>query len=252
MCRTAPPTPRTWRACKVEPVKGVGKGAGWLLRDPQGRPLRRFFDSRYDGVTKGTGIDVWSYYQDGVETYREQYVNTAAEPDQMHYRWLNQAGSKWGVDLNKDGKIDTWKVISPEEVSQEITQAVVKNDFARLQALLITEDELKAPDLPADLAKRGRAGRAAAADRFKETVAKVALTDKSHWLHLETEAPHLIPVDGGRDLLEHAHATIVVETARQERLDSDRRNGPGRLGLADHRGPGPRRHGHQGRRRRRR
>jgi len=207
------PDPTEVKTCKVERVNGVGKGSGWLLRDPQGRPLRRFFDSRYDGVTKGTGIDVWSYYQDGIETYREQYVNTAAEPDQMHYRWLNQAGSKWGIDLNRDGKIDTWKVISPEEVSQEITQALVKNDFARLQALLITEDELKSPDLPAELVKRARTARAAAADRFKETAAKLALTDKAHWLHLETEAPHLIPGDGGRDLLVHARGTIVVETA---------------------------------------
>src|SRR5262249_54650284 len=147
-----------------------GKGAGWLLRDSQGRALRRFFDSQYDGVRK-SGIDVWSYYQDGIETYREQYVNTDAEPDQMHYRWLNQAGSKWGVDLNKDGKIDTWKVISPEELSQEIVQALPKNDFARIQALMPTDAELK--DLPADVARRARDGRAAAATKFKETQAKL-------------------------------------------------------------------------------
>jgi hypothetical protein len=206
------PDAKDVEACKVEPVKGQGKGAGWLLRDPQGRPLRRFFDSNYDGKNK-TGIDVWSYYQDGVETYREQYVNTAAEPDQMHYRWLNHGGSKWGIDVNKDGKIDAWKVISPEEVSQEVVQALAKNDFARLQALLITDAELKSLDLPADLAKRAREGRAGAAAKFKETAAKLALTDKSHWLHLETEAPHLIPAEGGRDVLVHARGTVVVETA---------------------------------------
>jgi hypothetical protein len=206
------PDAKDVEACKVEGVKGQGKGAGWLLRDPQGRPLRRFFDSNYDGVKK-TGIDVWSYYQDGAETYREQYVNTAAEPDQMHYRWLNQGGSKWGIDFNKDGKIDAWKVISPEEVSQEIVQALVKNDFARFQALLLTDAELKLPDLPADLARRAREGRAAAAAKFKEAHDKLALTDKSHWLHLETEAPHLVPGEGGRDVLEHARGTIVVDTA---------------------------------------
>ncbi|HKI34421.1 MAG TPA: thioredoxin-like domain-containing protein [Gemmataceae bacterium] len=199
-------------ACKVEPEKGKDKGAGWLLRDPQGRPLRRFYDTQYDGVNKTT-IDVWSYYQDGVETYREQFVNTAADPDQMNYRWLNQGGSKWGTAHTKDGKIDTWKVISPEEVSQEIVLAIVKNEFARIQALMISDAELKALDPPADLARRARDGRAAAAARFKETVNKLALNDKSHWLHLETEAPHLIPVERGRDILEHAHGTIVIETA---------------------------------------
>src|SRR5262249_6792133 len=157
--------------------------------------------------------DTYSYYQDGVETYREQHVNTAAEPDQVHYRWLNQAGSKWGIDYNKDGKIDAWKVISPEEVSQEIVQALAKNDFARVQALLITDAELKALPLPAALVRRAREGRAAAAAKFKETAAKLALTDKAHWVHLETEAPHLIPTEGGRDVLEHARGTIVIETA---------------------------------------
>ena len=201
------PDAKDFEACKVEPVKGDGKGAGWLLRDPQGRPLRRFFDSQYDGKSQ-SNIDVYSYYQDGVETYREQHEGNAT-----HYRWLNQAGSKWGVDLNGDGKIDTWKVISPEEVSQEITQAVIKNDFARLQPLFLTDAELKALDLPPDLAKRAREGRAAAAAKFKETVTKLGLTDKSRWLHLETEAPHLIPSEGGRDVLVHARGTIVIESA---------------------------------------
>src|SRR5207244_754526 len=79
------------------------------------------------------------------------------------------------------------------------------------QALMLTDAEITA--LPADVAKRAREGRAAAAARFKETVSKLSLSDKSHWLHLETEAPHLIPVEGGRDLVEHARGTIVTETA---------------------------------------
>jgi hypothetical protein len=202
------PDAKELESCKVEPEKGKnGKGAGWVLRDAQGRPLRRFFDSQYDGRSK-TGIDIFSYYHEGVETYREQHEGGA-----VHYRWLNEGGSKWGIDLNGDGKIDTWKVISPEELSQEITQAVIKDDFARLQALFITDAELKALDLPADLAKRARDGRAGAAAKFKETVGKLGLTDKSRWLHLETEAPHLIPGENGRDVVVHARGTIVIETA---------------------------------------
>jgi hypothetical protein len=205
------PEGREAEACKVEPEKGKVKGAGWVLRDPQGRVLRRFFDSQYDGKSR-TGIDIYGYYHDGVETYREQYINTQAEPDQMHYRWLNEGGSKWGIDFNKDGKIDYWKAISPEEVSQEIVQAVIKDDFARLQALFITDDELSAMPLPPDLAKRARDGRAAAAAKFKETVKKLALTEKSHWLHLETEAPRLIPAESGRDIVLHARGTIVIDS----------------------------------------
>src|SRR4051812_32293938 len=46
--------------CKVEAVTGKTKGAGWLLRDASGRPLRRFFDSNFDGKSQ-TGIDLYSY-----------------------------------------------------------------------------------------------------------------------------------------------------------------------------------------------
>jgi hypothetical protein len=208
------PDAKEIESCKVEPDKGKdGKGAGWLLRDSQGRPLRRFYDSQYDGKTRTGGIDIWSYYAEGVETYREQRVTSATGQEEMHYRWFNQGGSKWGISHNKDNHIDTWKVISPEEVSQEIVTALAHNDFSRFEPLLLTEAEAKALDLPADLARRVKEGRTAAATRFKETADKMALNDKAHWLHLETEAPRMIPVESGRDIVEHSHGTIVIETA---------------------------------------
>jgi hypothetical protein len=209
------PSAQEVEACKVEPIKGQGKGAGWLLRDPQGRPLRRFYDTQYDGVTRTT-LDVFSYYHDGVETYRETYVNTREEPDQVHYRWLNAGGMKWGVDYNKDGKIDAWKAISPEEVSQEALRAVVKNDFARLQALLITDADLKALELPPDQVRRIQELRRGAEARFQATVKKMSgLGDKTHWVHLETAAPQCQPADqaGARgDVIRYARGTVLCET----------------------------------------
>src|SRR4051794_7604219 len=61
-------TPETERQadCKVELIKGRAKGSGWLLRDPDGKPLRLFFDTNDDNK-----IDIWSYYKDGVEVFRE-------------------------------------------------------------------------------------------------------------------------------------------------------------------------------------
>ena len=71
------------------------------------------------------------------------------KPDQ--YRWLNGGGSKWGIDDNKaarpDFHIDRWRVISAEEVSQEILQALITKDFARLERLLISDAEVKALEL---------------------------------------------------------------------------------------------------------
>jgi thiol-disulfide isomerase/thioredoxin len=203
------PTAQEEAGCKVELAKGR-KGSGWILRDGSGKILRRFYDTNDDNR-----IDVWSYYKDGVEVYRETDTNFNGKADQ--YRWLNTGGSKWGVDENEDGKIDSWKMISAEEVSQEVIQAIVKQDFARLQVLMITEADLKAINLPEDHAARVREARKGASAKFAKTIA--ALTnlnaDKTHWLHLETAAPQVIPAEqtGHADVLHYAAGTILVDTA---------------------------------------
>src|SRR4051794_16271460 len=159
------PTQQQFAACKVELVKGKAKGSGWELKDANGT-VRRFLDTNDDNR-----IDQWSYYKDGVEVYREIDTNGDGKADQ--YRWLNAGGSRWAVDANQDGVIDGWKVISPEEVSQEVLAAVTSGDFAKIQALLITEAEIKALDLQGAEAKRVRDALAAAQKKFDETCAKL-------------------------------------------------------------------------------
>jgi thiol-disulfide isomerase/thioredoxin len=206
------PTEAELASCKVELVKGQklanGKvSSGWLLKDSQGRPLRRFFDSDGDNH-----IDVYSYYLDGQECYREVDSNYNGKIDQ--YRWLGPNGGKWGVDTNEDGKIDAWKVISPEEVSQEVLKAVATNDVARLQALLISKAELDGLELPDSEAGRIRTSVAGAAARFKKTVESIPLDAKTRWVHLETAAPQCLTAEalGGKyDLVLHKHGTILYE-----------------------------------------
>src|SRR5262245_30054815 len=60
------PTTEAASTCTVELVKGQRKGSGWLLKDSNKQPLRLFFDSNDDNK-----IDVWAYYKDGAEVYRE-------------------------------------------------------------------------------------------------------------------------------------------------------------------------------------
>jgi hypothetical protein len=202
------PSAQDEAGCKVEGVNG----RGWLLRDPRGLPLRRYYDSNGDGK-----IDVWSYYKDGVEVYREIDSNFDGKVDQ--YRWLNAAGTKWGVDRNEDGKIDAWQQISPEEVSQEVLAAVVAKDFNRLQLLFLSDEEAHALGLPAAEITRLQELRRQAPAKFQACAAKLPnLNDKTRWLHLETGSPVCVPADqtgGGHDLVKYPNATVLCATGEK-------------------------------------
>ncbi|HZZ80181.1 MAG TPA: thioredoxin-like domain-containing protein [Gemmataceae bacterium] len=138
------PTPDELAACTVASVQGATKGAsGWVLFDGKKQPLRRFYDSNGDDK-----VDVWSYYKDGVEVYREFDTTYKGAPN--NFRWLNAGGMKWGVGSIVNGKavITAWRMISAEEVGFEAYQATATNDFARLQTLFISEGDMKLIKLP--------------------------------------------------------------------------------------------------------
>src|SRR5262249_2577192 len=148
---------------------------GYLLRDPQGRPLRRFYNSRFTSVNDGTKIDVWSYYKDGLEVYRESATKNGDGPDQ--FRWLNAGGSKWAeghLDGTGHVHIDAWKAISPEEVSQEVLQAVIAKDYGRLEALFLTDAEARTLGLPAQEVSRIQELRKGAQAKFQAALAKLS------------------------------------------------------------------------------
>jgi hypothetical protein len=192
--------------CKVELITG-GKGSGWVLKDASGKLLRKFYS------TNGRDIDTWSYYKNGVEVHRQIDTTGSHKPDQ--FRWLNAAGSKWGVDVDRNGTIDTWKVISPEEVSQEVLRALATRDLARLQALLITDDDMRTLGISAEQAGALREKRAGVKAGFDAVVAKMPkLSAKAVWRHLETGAPQTTPADlagSTADLVRHNRATVLFE-----------------------------------------
>jgi thiol-disulfide isomerase/thioredoxin len=200
------PEPDKISGLKVEKVVGRKGGSGWILKDAEGKTLRLFFDSNDDDK-----VDVWSYFKDGAEVYREIDSTFSGRPDQ--YRWLNAGGSKWGIDEAKDFHIKYWKVISPEEVSQEILAALANHDFARLQLLMINDAEMKALDLPAAEVTRIQAAQKEAKAKFDEAVTKLTtLTPKATWQYLQTDVPQLLPANqtGSRsDLIKHTRGTIV-------------------------------------------
>jgi hypothetical protein len=197
-------------SCKVK-WTASGAGGTWTLYDAQGRVLRRLVAN---GNEKKPQPHIWCYYLDGVEVYREIDTKFDGEPDQ--YRWLNSGGMKWGVDLNKDHKIDSWRMISAEEVSQEVLQAIITKDYSRIQSLFISDPEMEALGVPAADATAIREQQKQAYAKFQATVAKLTnVGEKTHWLHLETSAPQCTPADVAgtkQDLIRYARAMFLCET----------------------------------------
>jgi thiol-disulfide isomerase/thioredoxin len=207
------PTDAELPVCKVEVVKGANNTSAYVLRDARGQIIRRFAD------TKGTGkVDTKSYYLEGQEVYREIDTNGNQVPDQ--FRWFGAAGMRWGVDVNEDGLIDGWQQISAEEVSQEVLRAVATKNLPRLQALVISERELKALELsPAETA-RIHDSIAKIPSQFQTTCTKLSkLNETVKWQHLETQPPQGVPPElaGGKfDLVHYTSATILYQMGEKD------------------------------------
>ena len=122
------------KQCKF--IEKKTKPTGVVVRHESGRILRQFFDNNADGK-----LDQWSYFKDGIEVYRDLDTDFDRKTDQ--YRWLGSAGTRWGLDPDENGTIDSWKVISAEEVAYETFEAIKNLDQERFNRLLITPDEFQ-------------------------------------------------------------------------------------------------------------
>ncbi|GBD35777.1 Thiol-disulfide oxidoreductase ResA [bacterium HR36] len=208
------PSPQEYPRCQVELVQGTQPGAtGWELRDPQGRPLRRYMDTNGDRYP-----DQWCYYKDGVEVYREVDSNFNGKVDR--YLWLHSAGMKIGVDQDEDGVIDDWLALSPQELSQLAAQAIATKDFRLFQTLLVKESDLQALGLPQREIERIRELRKSTQQKFQNLCASLPhLNDTTRWLHLDIAAPGRIPADTyrmKRDVLMIYRSLLIIETAGKQ------------------------------------
>jgi len=125
------PTAAELKACKI---KKSTSPPGFIVSDGSGRVLRRFLDNNKDGK-----LDQWSYFENGIEVYRDLDTDFDRKTDQ--YRWLGSGGTRWGLDPDEDGRIDSWKTISPEEVAYEAFVAIRDGDAQRFDRLLLTPKE---------------------------------------------------------------------------------------------------------------
>ncbi len=183
--------PAAIKTCTIDDVLNAkGKKIGFVLRDGQGRPLRKVVDV----AGNDNRMDQWSYFVDGFEVYRENDFDGNRSVDEC--RWMNSGGTRIATVLK--GKINGWKQISAEEASKVLTQAIVDRDLALLETVVATPEELLSLGLSkAEVEKAG-----VAADLPKHQAKLDALwsslkgwDEKTVWLRFDGAMPHLIPAE---------------------------------------------------------
>jgi thiol-disulfide isomerase/thioredoxin len=132
-------------------------------------------------------------------------------------RWLNTGGSRWALDTNEDGRIDSWKLISPEEVSQVAVRALVRQDASLLTSLLVTEEDLKQLGVAADVSKKILDGISAPAAHLRKIATNNGgtITPQTKWLQFNGSSPSVIPAEqvGTRaDLIVYENTMAVIDT----------------------------------------
>ncbi len=189
-------------------VEARGTASGWIVRGPNGETLRQFFDTNGDNK-----VDLWCYFKDGIEVYRDVDANFNNKADQ--YRWLGTAGTRWGLDTNEDGLVDSWKVISAEEVTAEIVAAVRDKDAARFAAVVLTVDEADKLSLgkedTADLKKKSAEAIAAFNDAIR---GQSVVLPKSQWISFGASRPGTIPAGtngSSADIRVYDNVSAVIE-----------------------------------------
>jgi len=188
----------------------AGGASAFVVRGTAGEILRVFADTNADRV-----VDRWSYYKDGIEVFRDIDSNHNTKVDQS--RWLNSAGSRWGVDENENGVIDAWKTISPEEVCGELVEAIKSRDAAAFQRLLPTKADLEAAGFEGQrLAELLDRVAAAPAEFARIAAAQKQLGPESKWSTMMTPQPAgTIPAgsDGvARDVLAYDNVMAIIES----------------------------------------
>lgn len=183
--------------------------SGWEVVAADGTMLRRFADTNGDKK-----IDLWSYFQYGVEVYRDIDADFNGKADQ--YRWMATGGTRWGVDANEDGTIDRWKVISAEETSMELIAALATQDATRFAVLLATPAEIKEAGIRGDMQETLTRKTTGAAAKFKEFASSQETIDaQSKWLQFAATTPGLMPAGQPgfeKDVLAYENAVAMFES----------------------------------------
>ena len=202
------PTPEQAARCKII-AKRIDGHMGWIVESPEGVILRKFVDTDDDKV-----VDQWSYYKDGLEVYRDIDSKHTGKVDQC--RWFHTGGTRWGLDPEGTGTIQTWKQISPEEVTAEIVAAMATQDSQRFVRLVITPAELRSLGL-------GRARAESVAEKARKAVTNFGTMSARQetigrdavWTQFSAGRPGVVPAgtnQSTRDLRVYENVIAIAES----------------------------------------
>lgn len=202
------PTDEQIPQCKVNVIRQAPT-SGYMVVGPQGQVIRRFMDTNGD-----TRVDTYSYYFNGLEVYRDIDTNGNNKYDQA--RWLNTGGSRWGIDSDEDGHIDSWKTISPEEVSQVVVQAFVRRDVDLLKSLLVTKADLTQLGVTGGVDAKILDGLEDLNGHFRKvsTTFPAFMGPRTKWLQFNGSSPSVIPSESlglREDLFVYENSMAVVD-----------------------------------------
>ncbi len=201
------PTPEAAKQCTLKMEK-IGSGSGWVVRDGDGRIIRRFIDTNGDNK-----LDQWHYFKNQIQVYRDIDSDFNRKADQ--YLWLGTAGTRWAIDRDEDGVLDSWKAISAEEVSLVAVEALKKANAKLFSTLLLSDRELAGLDLQ-DSQRKAIGVRIRNARNGFEQLAKeqTSVNATTKWLHFGGSRPGLVLHDAASDGVEvYDNVAAVVDTS---------------------------------------
>ena len=200
------PTANELKAYRLEETRDP---MGYLVTDLSGRIVRRYINNGGD-----TQLDEWSYFKNGIEVYRDIDSNEDKKTDA--YRWLGTAGTRWGLDPDQDGIIDSWKLISAEEVASEAFEAIRNRDTKRFERLLISSSEIAELELGENIRSDVQRRVTAARQDFPKLVkSQREIGPSTEWVHAGNGWPSIVPAgsDGfGKDVIFYDHASAVFKS----------------------------------------
>lgn len=208
------PEPAEIAKCVAKNERGNGS-AGYVLMNPAGQVLRRFADSNGDGKA-----DLYRYYRMGLEVYRDVDTNKNGKPDQ--FRWMNWGGTRWGVDNNEDGKIDTWRILSAQEAARIAVEALIRGDGAALQSVMLNNEDIRTIQVSADTAKQLQESVADLPGKMKAALSNNKIVNqKTQWVRFDPPMPGMILAEHGRaavDLTVYENAMAFVQNGEKTDL----------------------------------